>query len=364
MFSSVVVYILLMMFMMGLSWCASHAKHHRYIGAVSASLAFAVFFGIRYMVGTDFYTYYINYEDLKLGYQTDEFLRWEIGFRAIFIFFARLGCHYSLPFGVIAFIQCSLIYIALRKQYKMWTFIPFTLILTCIWISYANIMRHMLAFSIFIVSIRFLADKQYLKYCLCVTLAFLFHNSAVLLYLLIIPYMFKNEYFSNIKLQFILLGIALVLMNINMVQNIFELFSTAISFMKYDDYLTSHYAEFNEDIRFGMGPLSMLIIAIFLIAYSNKMKYYYASSTVSIMYDLYFIGIFIHFAFIRMFLLQRLNYYFYSFEFIIGALTLGYLYKSHGLRIFIILATMFLMLFLGKLLLSQDIGSYRTFFSA
>ena len=346
---------------MGFSWLGSHEKNHKYFGAICASLAFAVLFGMRYKVGTDFYTYYKMYEALTLGYEPQEFLRWEIGFRAIFALFARLDCHYSFPFGFIAFLQCFLIYVALRKQYKMWIFIPYTLMLTCIWISYANIMRHMLAFSIFVVAIQFLADKQYWKYCLCVTIAVLFHYSAILLYLLVFPYMIKKEYFYNIKLQFILLGIALVLMNINMVQNLFELLSIAISFMNYDDYLMSHYAEYNENIRFGMGPLSMLIIAMFLIIYSNKMKNYYSSSAINIMYDMYFFGVFIHFAFIRMFLLQRLNYYFYSFEFIIGALTLGYLYKSNKVFAFIVLAAMFMMLFLGKLLLSQDIGPYRTF---
>lgn len=348
--------------MMVFTWCGRHAKEHKLFWVALASISFAIVFGIRYNVGTDFPTYLNSYEQVALGNTGGDFEKWEWGVRTIFNLCAKIRLHYSIPFGIIAFIQIYLIFLGLRKQPKIWWFIPITLMFSCIWLSYSNIMRHMVAFSIFVLSIQFLASKQYLKYYICALIALLFHNSALLLFLIPIPYIFKYNYFNNIFYQLIIFGCAFIMMNINYAQQLLESLSVAIAMFGYDDYLTTSYAGFNEEASVGLGVLMLAVLSLVFIFNSNRMKLYYSSRTISIMYDLYFIGLIIRFAFARMFLLQRINYYFYSFEFIIGALMLGYFYYTKKRIWFIITVGIYFILFMGKMMQAEELTAmYHTF---
>ena len=164
MFESVFVYLSLMFVMVLLAWCGSHSKQHKLIWVALASFAYALIFGIRYNVGTDFPTYLNSYEQVALGNSGGDFVNWEWGVRTIFSLCAKVNFHYSIPFGIVAFVQIFLIFLGLKNQSKIWWVIPISLMLSCIWLSYSNIMRHMVAFSIFVYSIQYLSSKEYFKY--------------------------------------------------------------------------------------------------------------------------------------------------------------------------------------------------------
>lgn len=361
---SIVVYIGLMFIMMIFSWCGGYAKKYKLFWAALASLSFAFIMGIRYNVGTDFPTYFNIYEQACFGNYTDRIERWEIGFRLIMISFAKADWHYSFPFGLIAFIQIFLIYAALKHFYRIWIFIPITLILSCIWISYDNIMRHMLAFSIFVYSLQYLANNEYLKYLFCIIIAFLFHNSAVILIVFIVPYVLKDYYFSHIWIELLLLLGAVLMMNVNAVQEVFESISFAIEMAGYEDYMTTSFVEFNDESKMGLGILVLIVISGFIVINSNRMKHYYNNRLINIIYDFYFIGVLLRFAFARMFLMQRLNYYFYSFEFIIGAFMLAYFINQKKYISYFSLLGLYFIVFIGKMMQAEELEmAYKTFLS-
>lgn len=363
MITSLIVYIGLMLLMTAFSRPAGQSGLRKYTGVIIASVLYAVIFGIRYNVGTDFPMYLRGYENTLDNVGGWEAARWEIGYQWIFLFPARIGLPYPFGFGVIAFIQCFLLYVGLRRQPEAWKFLPVTLMLSWIWLSYANIMRHMVAFSIFVAALPYLADRKYLKFIACILVAMLFHKSAAVIFPLVIVYHYRKVLFTNIFIEYVMLGVAVTLMNVNVVQQVFQSLTGILVLFNYDFYEDTKYAEFDYvKNTFNIGFLTILILCIFNIYFSNRLKRFYKSRAISIMYDMYFIGVFLRFAFVKMFLIQRLNYYFFSFEFIISALLMEYFYETKQKRNLIFLILLYVALFLGRLKGASNFDAvYQTF---
>lgn len=362
MLDSLIAYLGLMLIMMAFAWCGKHAGEYKKIYAGFAALWFAIVMGIRYNVGTDFDMYYNAYELARLGTFNQELTRWEIGFSLIFKAFAVYDFHYSIPFGLVAFFQCYLLFVGLKKQYRVWVYLPVTLMLSCIWITYDNIMRHMLAFSIFVAAIPLLAERKYVKFSIAIFVAFLLHKTAILLLIFILVYYYNEDIFKSLWLQLGLFLGSLVLMNIDIVQDVFNTISNVTALMGYSDYESSSFAEFDDEMKIGLGFIVILMIDLFLILLGNGMKKYYKSRSVNIMYDLFFLGVILRYGFLRMFLIQRLNYYFYSFEFIIAALSLYYLFKNRKYLMYYSILFLYVALFMGKMMQAKDTyAAYQTF---
>lgn len=362
MFESAVIYIGLMVVMMIFAWLGSRSDHRALSWAALSAISFAIVMAVRWKVGVDFYMYYKQYELVKAGSMGFGFQRYEPLFRLLFYVCGTNFLHYSIPFGIIAFLQCFLIFVGLRAQKRAWIFIPFTLMMTGLFVSYDNIMRHMMAFSIFICAIPYLAKRKYWQYLLCIIGAMMFHKSAAVLLFFPLIYMFCKQIFSRIWVQLIFVGIGLAMMNLDNVQDIFEAISFALTLLGYEFYMTTSFAEFDEETKIGLGFMVILLCNLILVLFSRKTKEFYDSRAVAIMYDMYFVGFFIKLAFMRMFLLQRLNYYFFSFEFIIAALTMWMFYKKKNWIMLLGLCAIYIVLFFGKLS-NTEVGAmtYHTF---
>lgn len=363
MFESALVYLGLVLVMTFLAWFAGQAKNYKWFWLVLCSLSYAVVMGIRMNVGVDFPMYYKVYQQVQSGgtggFGMEHF---EPGFQLIYLIFGSQHIHYSIPFGFISFIQMFLIFVGLRKYPQVWVLIPMTFFFTGCFVNYNNVTRHMIALSIFICAIPFLAERKYWKYLGCIILASLFHKSALALVLIPPVYMFCKEVFTRIWVQLAWLAFGLVMMNIDVVQNVFEALSMAILFLGYNDYLHTSFADFNENKKIGLGFVFMFAACVILILNSRKMKEFYKSRTVNIMYDMFFFGYIIRLAFVRMFLLQRFNYYFINFEFIIGAFTLYMFIRKKQWVWFAALMVLYTALFFARLNVKED-GSvlYHTF---
>lgn len=121
--------------------------------------------------------------------------------------------------------------------------------------------------------------------------------------------------------------------------------------MQYDHYLERADLEdmVEKKVSKGIGFYGILITDLILVAYSNKVKKYFLyDSYYNRIYNLFFIGVLIRYAFLTSLLIQRVNYYFYFFRFIIAAYTLLYA-KNHNKFIFIALVLLILLYFIGTL---------------
>lgn len=364
MFESALVYLSLMVLMMIFAWIGGKSKNYPFLWAVLASLAWAVVMGIRMHVGIDFDMYYKVYEQNKTGWFGGfGFNRWEPGFQLLYWLCSTQFLHYSIVFGIIAFLQIFLVFYGTRSEKVCWVFLPLTLMFTGAFISYNNIMRHMVAFSIFVCAISFLAERKYWKYLLCIVVAACFHKSALILVVFPLIYMWREEIFVKIWPQLVLLGLSIIIMNIDFVQQIFESISLLMMAFGYEGYMQTEFAEYDTSMGFGIGLVFVLLCNLFIICHSRRIKEYYDNRIVSIMYDMYVIGLCVRLAFLRMFLIQRLNWYFMGYEFIIAALALYYFAKKKDWIYFISWNVMYFAVFLSRLNVKDD-GSvlYHAFF--
>lgn len=363
MIESIIVYLGLMVIMMAFAGLAARSERFRWLYVTICCLCFGVVMGIRMNVGVDFPMYYKGYQLVQLESTHQLFEHWEPAFRYLLLICGSQFIHYSIPFGIIAFLQVFLVFYGLRKFPNIWVYIPLTLFLAGYFIPYNNIMRHMVAFSVFVCAIPWLAERKYWQYIGIILIAACFHKSAFVLMLIPPVYIWCKQIFTRVWVQLAWIGFGLIMMNIDYVQNIFQLLSVGMTMLGYGFYTHTSFAEFNEETKLGIGFLAMLCANLIIVWYSRRMKEYYESRTVNIMYDLFFLGVIIHLAFLRMFLLQRLNYYFICFEFIIAAFMLNFFVKKKNWLAFGSLILLYLALFYAKLNVKDD-GSvlYHTFF--
>ena len=177
------------------------------------------------------------------------------------------------------------------------------------------------------------------------------HKSAIMLLLLCILLKIKDEWFSNVKFQFLAFAVAFIVGNLGLVQQVIGQFDVLLSYMEYDHYLERTDLEdmIEKKVSKGIGFYGILCTDIILVACSNKVKKYFSYNLYfKRIYNLYYIGILIRYAFLTSMMIQRVNYYLYFFKFIIAAHTLLYA-KNHNKFIFIALIFLYLLYFIGTL---------------
>ncbi len=324
-------------------FCNKAKNYKNWVLVLIPIILYAIIMGLRYKVGADYYQYLNMYLD---PYFITE--RIEPGFQLILSTLRNLGFHYSVFFGTIAFLQLYFIYRAIKQYPDLYGFLAFTFMFGCVWYSYANGLRQQLAFCIFVFSLKFILEKKWIWYYIFIGLAYTMHKSAIVLTLIYPLFLLKKNWFSNIKVQLILLIGALFLMTLNVVHTIIQKFDNIITLLGYDTYLEGNTDEMiSHNVDIGIGFFVLLSINIILIIYSNKTKEYFRHTWLPYAYNLYYIGVLWQYVFITSQLFNRINYYLYGFQYIIAAFTLAYFWNTKQKKIFWILTGLHLLLFIG-----------------
>lgn len=255
-------------------------------------LFFAIIFGCRYNVGVD-YPHYL--EDYLYGFDRE----YEFLFRIISQGMASAGIHYAFYFTLWAFIQIFLLYYTFRNYRFLFPYLAFFLIFGSYYLSMMNIIRQQLAACIFLFSIQYIEKKQTLKYYLCVLLAFCFHKSAVLLIPIYPLFVWKKDWFANLKIQLLLYCIAFYLsfkydLVVNLFSGAFNLFSSSVGYENYMEGIL-YNETLNDMTKFGNNTGLGIYVSVFLslpiIIYSKKLKSFYNSNFFLIFYSLWFVRI-------------------------------------------------------------------------
>lgn len=332
----------------------------QWFGISLSVLLFAVVFGVRYGVGTDYFGYLYYYKSTQAS--LSEFNDYEAGFNFLINILAKNDAHFSWFFGTIAFLQLFLICFSLRYNKKIIAYMIFVFMMACIWLSFSNGLRQELAFCFFIVAVSCLSTKRRWLYFLFVLLAYLMHKSAIILIVLYPLFIWKKEWFVDIKKQLLVLCIAVILMNFSLVNSMVGLLDDIIIGLGYEEYLKDKYLEkFESTVTIGVGFYVILIINIILISQSRNVKEQYRETWFPYAYNLYYVGVLWRYVFISSQLLQRINYYMYGFDFIIGAFTLAYL-RYRRRTLFFVLAALYILLFAGYMSGARENHSMFYFF--
>lgn len=320
---------------------------------ILACLVFTIVFGLRYNVGID----YANYKEM---YDTHEFERLEYIFRGVSELFAANEVHVTIYFALWAFLQIYILMKAFQNEKFIYPALIFTLFAGQYFLLWMNVIRQDIAACIFIYSIAFIVDKKFLKYLLCIVLACGFHKTAILL-LAVYPILrYHKNYFNNIPVQLGLLLVSVVigLKSAGLMDAIDRVLEPILLALGYEEYAFGGVESSMSEVKIGVSFLATLMIDFMIIAYSKRMKAFYANDRFLCFYDLYYAGIVLNMLLANSFILQRPVRYFRFFKMIIAAYLLYYLYKNGKSKInviaFIVLIALFLLLYISLFRYAPD----------
>lgn len=311
---TIIIYLLLFAVMMAFANDASRSGNWKPI--LYGFLLYALVFGIRYGVGMDHINYYEKY---IYGDRFCDFRKMELGYTIVENLFKKISMPAEAFFGFIAFIQIFLVFLPHKRNIKIYPFMVFTFIIGMYWLPYMNLIRQAIAFSIIAYSITFIEQKKILYNSLCVVVASLFHTSAILFFLMYPLFYYKKEWFKNIKLQLITLVASLVVMQFDIVGENIDMMLRVLELAEYDQYSTGFYLEnqvLGEKMAWGVGAIVILLTDVLIICSSNIVKKEVNWEYLTIIYDLLFVGIIVHYAFQGSPIIQRMFTYFTMFKFV------------------------------------------------
>ena len=117
---------------------------------------------------------------------------YEIGFTTLIISINKLGFTEAAFFLIIALVTSTL-YVSVFYRFRLNPLIILIFLTTVYYSHQANLVRQMIAVTIFLYSTKFLVKQDIWKYLLLVVLAASFHSSAFLLFLFTPLYMVRKE---------------------------------------------------------------------------------------------------------------------------------------------------------------------------
>ena len=318
---SILVYLTLLVLMVALSKTA--IKNNKYGFVVAAIFLYALVLGLRYGVGMDYFGYLDIYESyVKFGSVRHEDM--EIGFLGLVKITALF--HSSVVyFALIAFLNLFFMTYALKGNLRLYPYLFFVFMLTGAWMAPANLARQCLAVSLWTFSVKFAVEKKLMFHYIFVLLAISFHYSAVFLVLFYPLLAYKQDWFRNIRIEVLMLVAALVVMNLNFVQDAIQRYDNILIFFGYDIYTSADYEDLlDRELVLGVGFFIKLFINVINILSSEKVKKWVNNPYYNAIYSLYFIGVLASYVFATSEMISRVNLYFISFTYIITSFTLYY----------------------------------------
>ena len=291
-------------------------------------LSFSIVFGFRWGVGVDYFRYLYAYTEVIPE-------RFEFLFQLVSSILKRLGAHYSIYFGIWAFLDIVLLYYALHKYRFIYPYIAFFLIFGSYYLPMMNGIRQHIATMIFLTSIRYVDQKQIVKFYLCLTVAFLFHKLSAILFLIYPLLRLKDDWFNSIVLQIVLYILALYLsvngeLVLQWIETPFDWLTEVLGYDRYDyDFLDE---ERFDRSRFGNNTGFGLIVSVIrtlpVILFSKNLKEYYNSSHFNMLYSLYFLGVVSSLLFGNSIVLNRIAYFFSIYQLIIHCFFVYYCFDE------------------------------------
>lgn len=375
MLESLLIYSLLAILMI---LCGNYAaqRNKRYVGGngiyhnrgsfftpeiVIILLSFSFIFGCRWGVGRDFYRYLMSYSG-----NIPE--RYEFLFQFISECLQSIGMHYSIFFGLWAFIDVFLLYYAVRNYKFIFPYLAFFLIFGSYYLPMMNAIRQEVAAAFFLLSIYFIDKKKLLGFVICCIIALQFHRLSMILFIAYPLLRIGKNWFDNIYLQLLLYAFAIFVnfngdLLIKWIETPFEWITGTLDYERYR-YEILLEGEWDNKNRFGrntgLGIVVNLMRNIPIMVLSKKLKDYYKSSYFDLLYVLYFVGTLTILIFGNSIILNRINYFMGNFQVIMLSFFAYYCINSNkwknrvwGLLVMLIQIPLFLNMISNELSTAQ-----------
>ena len=294
-------------------------------------VSFAMIFGCRWGVGRDYFRYLYAYTDIIPE-------RFEFLFQGITVILKRIGAHFSIYFAIWALLDIFLLYYSIRNYRFVFPYIAFFLIFGSYYLPMMNAVRQYISALFFLYSIKYIEQKQFLKYCVCIVLAFLFHKLSIILFIIYPLLRLNDDWFKSPLLQFILFFSAVILsfyseLIIQWIEIPFRWLTDVLGYNIYDyeNLMDERYDRNRFGNNTGLGIWVKILITTPIIALSKPFKEYYNSSHINMFYSLYFLGVLLSLLFGQSIVLNRIALFFAIFQLIIHALFVYYCFDKKQL---------------------------------
>ena len=299
-------------------------------------LLFTFVFGCRYDVGIDQLTYLKWYN----GEMPDskEFL-----WRHIAELLSSCGVHYAVYFGIWAFLQVFFLYYTIKNYRFLFPYVAFYLIVGNFFLSMMNTIRFSLVASVFFYATKYITNRQFVKYCLCILVSTLIHKTSIVLLVFYPIFAYKTKWF-NIKCQVLLLAVALFLwvnkeLALNLLAYVFDFFIDKFNYNS--GYRYAFHGKlgtniFNQSAKFGrntgLGDYVFLFRGIVVMIYYNKMRKKYKSALFDMSYTLWFVDFVAGFIVGKSYVISRPLLYLAPFKMLTLAYFTHYCFSSKKLQ--------------------------------
>lgn len=254
---------------------------------------FIIFVGIRYEVGNDYHSYYLNYLGINSNGYTDSK-------EIIYVLFNKI-----FNFESVIFLFSCLSFFFLYKSIKYFN-VDYSNTILLVYYSFflvtfnLHIIRQGLAVALVLYSYKFLYEKKYILFLIFVLVASGFHISA----LIVIPISYFFKYEINKKIQIFILFISLVISyNIDIIMDFYYLVASNIPIL--NKYLLYYRQGEVGQYTFSMGMLFDILILLVLMSKQNNF-----SEKNKFLYNIFYISVILSLLLVVDEAALRLNYYF------------------------------------------------------
>lgn len=294
------------------------------------ALGVIVFFmALRWDVGIDHLGYVEDYLTLqKHGFISRKDM--EAGFVWLMKILAQGGFHFTLTFGLFAFIQAYFTFSYFRNEKYLLPYFSFLILTGNLFFMWSNIIRHTIVIAVFLCLARCMTEKKnFFLYLLVIALLTTIHYSALIL----IPfyglfYLDLEKFYIPRRIQYILLFGSLLLSSLSLWQYLMEYLDVVLSFVGYDRYSADLLLSIGDrEMNFGARRILLLAIDLIIITYSPILRKEFKTKTFGLGYIFFMLYFILMPLFIDNMALSRLIDYFQVGRLLSGSYLLFYLFR-------------------------------------
>lgn len=322
-------------------------------------IIYSLFWGFRYNVGTDFQNYQNLFVQLAIG-NFEDFRHIEFGYIVLNRILSSLNFSSTSIFIVTSFIIIWAIQrYTQHEPYLLPLTIFFFFTTTTVFFT-QNGIRQSIAWVLFVLSLKYLTSKKFVKYILLIIIAFYFHKSIIIPSIIVI--FAQKNIFKNRTITISLLVMSFLFSNL-IYKDTLSLSSYFFDILNYtySNRINNYFID--NKISVGFGVFVKYFIYLFIIFYSSYTKKKSKSKLFLLFYNFFVIGILLEPIVTKNMIFNRINFYFLSMNVFCYAYVAYYLLKSKKnsykyASIIIILST--ILIFIAAVMNnSSDCGIYQ-----
>ena len=309
--------------------------------------------GMRYYVGTDYSMYRSYFKNINtIGIGSNTQVKMKPLYHQINRIIKKITSDDRIFFFIISFITVTLIFIAIKQQsvnYKLSIF----LFITLGYYHYSfNEMRQFISVAVFILSGKYIKDRCFKKYLICILIASSIHTSALILLPL---YFFVNKLYSIRVYQIIIAIIPLIYIGYKFVLD-------NVAIIIFPKYYNNYISSMSRYLSEGAGRTTLVLFCI-VIGYCllNFNSLFNKKDYNVIYFNITVIGLIFSVISLKSFMIGRIGYYFgiYLILFIPGIICEMHKRNKKYQLFLVSLCVSFCLIYFAKVLVNGGVIPYR-----